>query len=267
MSIRSNKALKYSDGEFRVVEDNLTAEEILRISINGKPFSITMRTPGFEDELVRGILFSEGVYTDLEWDPENYVTSRNACSYITAVNVSLPEELLKTRIEGARSLPSVASCGLCGKTELDTEQPLPALQHSLKLPPLLIEKMFSEMRNHQSDFELSGGAHAAAAFSIEGNLLEVKEDIGRHNAFDKMIGSLILKRRLSAAQIATVSGRISYEIVSKCYLAGIPFLAAVSAPSSMAVEYCEKLGITLLGFCRGANFTVYSGSKNIDTGR
>ena len=122
----------------------------------------------------------------------------------------------------------------------------------------LIHQLFKQMQNKQLDFQQSGGTHAAAAFSLNGNMLCSMEDIGRHNAVDKVIGKLIFENKLKEAKIITVSGRISYEIVIKCFKAGIPFLAAVSAPSSLAVDYAKELGITLFAFCRESRATCYS---------
>jgi FdhD protein len=172
---------------------------------------------------------------------------------------------------------SVSSCGICGKTELDTfnkhakplESSLDSARDDIsrgdneKLEPGLISKMFGQMSSSQETFKHSGGSHAAAAFTFDGMLLSVMEDIGRHNAVDKVIGDLILKKQLANTKCMTVSGRISYEIVNKCFSAGIPFLAAVSAPSSLAVDLADQFGITLMGFCRDTKFTVYSHSERI----
>ncbi len=137
------------------------------------------------------------------------------------------------------------------------------IQPGSALPITLIPTMFEQMAAEQKVFKSSGGSHASAAFTTDGQLLAIYEDIGRHNAVDKVIGSLLLQRKLSQAACLLVSGRLSYEIVSKCFRARIPFLASVSAPSSMAVDYCAKTGITLLGFCRQNKCTVYTGEENI----
>jgi FdhD protein len=128
----------------------------------------------------------------------------------------------------------------------------------MQLDPALVGKMFHRMNELQRTFRQSGGSHAAAAFTIDGEILSLHEDIGRHNAVDKVVGDLLLKQKLKEAKCLIVSGRISYEIVSKCFVAGIPFLAAVSAPSSLAVDFSKELGITLMAFCREGDLTVYS---------
>ena len=132
-----------------------------------------------------------------------------------------------------------------------------------KLDPEMVGKMFTQMNSAQNTFKQSGGSHAAAAFTIEGKMLAIQEDIGRHNAVDKVIGSLLFQKQLQHAKCIVVSGRISYEIVNKCFLAGVPFLAAVSAPSSLAVDLSEQLGITLMAFCRENKFTAYCHLENI----
>ena len=131
------------------------------------------------------------------------------------------------------------------------------------IDPEIVLNMFRQMNSNQDTFRQSGGSHASAAFTKEGEMLTIREDIGRHNAVDKVIGSLLYSGKLDLARCMTVSGRISYEIVSKCYAAGIPFLAAVSAPSSMAVDMAEKMGITLLAFCRESKLTAYSNTERL----
>ena len=151
---------------------------------------------------------------------------------------------------------------MCGKYEVDLSLN-GVLEQETKLNGALIEQLFNEMATHQESFSKTGGCHAASLFTIDGEFLDCKEDIGRHNAVDKVIGSLLLKHELEKAKVMLVSGRVSYEIVSKAHKANIPFLCSVSAPSGMAVEYCRLSGITLLAFCRGDRFTVYSNEQNI----
>ena len=153
----------------------------------------------------------------------------------------------------------MSSCGICGKTELgDLAFIGKTIDDNDKIDIGLIHNMFSKMNAFQFDFRKSGGTHAAAAFTLKGDLLCAMEDIGRHNAVDKIVGKLINDKQLNDAKIITVSGRISYEIVIKCFKARIPFLAAVSAPSSLAVDYAKELGITLFAFCRDERATCYS---------
>jgi len=157
---------------------------------------------------------------------------------------------------------SVSSCGICGKTELsDLAFIGKTIDDNNKIDIGLIHSLFNKMNNFQYDFRESGGTHAAAAFTLNGKLLCAMEDIGRHNAVDKILGKLINNQELNDAKIMTVSGRISYEIIIKCFKARIPFLAAVSAPSSLAVDYAKELGITLFAFCRDQRATCYSNTQ------
>jgi FdhD protein len=250
-------AQKFEEGCFSAVEDALTVEEMLSICINGKPYTMTMRTPGYEEELTRGILLSEDVYKEAT-NPLFSIMEKNEQGYITKVNVDIPESQLGKGIAEARNLLSVSSCGMCGKYEADLELTGAKLQTYEQLSPSFILSMFDTMRAAQSNFEATGGSHASAAFASDGNMLVCREDIGRHNAVDKVIGHLFLNQTLAEAVCLLVSGRVSYEIVSKCFRAGITHLAAVSAPSSMAVDYCKEKGIHLFAFCRQQKLTKYS---------
>ena len=159
----------------------------------------------------------------------------------------------------SRSLLSVSSCGICGKRELgDLEMDEDALLIDCTLNAERIQRMFKAMEERQAVFLKTGGAHAAACFDSDGNMMVIQEDIGRHNAVDKVIGQLLNDNNLGRARCLLVSGRVSYEIVCKCYRAGIPFLAAVSSPSSMSIEIADRKGITLLAFCRGDVLTCYT---------
>lgn len=246
------------------MDDYLTVEEALRISINGEPFTVTMRTPGNDEELIRGLLFTEDIYKSDENKYSLKVIQRNNQKVVTSVDVKIDPKLLRKQFINSRNLLSVSSCGICGKLELDDIRGSEAkLISSEMLDPKLLNKMFIKMNAKQQTFKRSGGSHAAAAFTLNGNLLSVMEDIGRHNAVDKVIGSLLLEKKLKQARCLLISGRVSYEILSKTFIAQIPFLAAVSAPSTLAVDYAKELGITLIGFCRDGNVTVYSKVSNV----
>lgn len=239
------------------VTDELTVEEMLSISINGNPYTMTMRTPGFEEELTRGILLSEDVY-DGTANPDFSVLETNQLGFITRVNVGIAPDQLGQGMATQRNLLSVSSCGMCGKYEADLALTGQALQPSVHMAPEQVLAMFSTMAAQQENFRQTGGCHAAALFNAAGELLVCREDIGRHNAVDKAIGHLLLNHSLPSAVCLLVSGRVSYEIVSKCYRARIPYLAAVSAPSSMAVGYCQQKGIRLFAFCRENKLTQYT---------
>ena len=259
MATRRYEGEKFEKSNGVKIIDALTIEEALQINVNDKPFTVSMRTPGDDEELVRGLLHSEDVIKEASFATRIDVIKENENGIITIVNVAVPEEKLGKGYTNSRSLLSVSSCGICGKTELgDLAFTRQKIIKSNQLDVSLIHDLFDMMKSNQHDFEQSGGTHAAAAFTLQGDLLCAMEDIGRHNAVDKVIGKLIHMNTLNKAKIITVSGRISYEIVIKCFKAGIPFLAAVSAPSSLAVDYAKELGITLFGFSRGERTTCYS---------
>ena len=259
MSTIAFKGHKYTRNSDFPVEDMLTVEESLKITINGAPFTVTMRSPGSEMELVRGLLYTEDIYKDIDVDPIISVREKSPAGYITWIDVTIPPDKVGAGIANNRSIMSVSSCGICGKSELEkVGEGKDGIVNAEQLDPEAVELMFEKMNARQDTFRASGGSHASAAFSMNGEMLAVAEDIGRHNAVDKVIGSLLLLGKLKDAKCLLVSGRISYEIVSKSVVAGIPFLAAVSAPSSMAVEMSEKFGITLMAFCREDKLTVYS---------
>jgi len=262
MKIETYKALTYNGKEFSLVDDYVSIEVALSISINEVPFTLTMQTPGKEAELVRGLLFTENILIDKFYAPTLEIKSKNEKGFINSINVQVEDEIILRDFEGTRNLMSSASCGICGKTSLDNLDCNTVINSEL-LNPDLIFKMFNTVNTEQKDFQKSGGTHAAAAFDINGDLLCLYEDIGRHNAVDKVIGHLLNANLLAKAKCLTVSGRISYEIVSKTKVAGIPFLAAVSAPSSLAIEYAQQAGITLMAFCRNKKFTIYSNPQQV----
>lgn len=256
MGISHYEGKKYQHQQTQLVKDALTLEEALQIVINNRPFTVTMRTPGADKALIRGLLYSEDVYRQavplsIQFRQKNAIT--------TIAQITLAKQQLGTGIQSSRSLLSVSSCGICGRQELDAsstfKEPL-VREEQLALPQLY--QAFEQMSQQQDDFLRSGGSHAAAAIDAQGQLLVLMEDIGRHNAVDKVIGALLEQQQLPQAVAILVSGRISYEIVSKVFSAQIPILAAVSAPSSLAVEYAKQFGLTLLGFCRGQKATCYA---------
>ena len=259
MATRNYEGKKFEMNASNKIVDALTVEEALQININDTAFTVSMRTPGEDASLVRGLLHSEGIINDINFNPDIVLKKENEDGIVTIVNVAIPEDKLGEGYSNSRSLLSVSSCGICGKTELgDLAFIGKTIDDDEKMDIGLLHQLFEKMSTFQHDFKQSGGTHAAAAFSIHGVLLCAMEDIGRHNAVDKVVGKLIANGQLNEAKVITVSGRISYEIVIKCFKAKIPFLAAVSAPSSLAVDYAKELGITLFAFCRGERATCYS---------
>lgn len=252
------ESLRFRQNKPEPAEDILAVEESLQIVLNGGPFTVTMRTPGDDDALVHGILFTENVYRGFPDYPILYDLP-NSLGIPTRAKLKLSSELLNLSVKNERNILSVSSCGVCGKKELDHDwENEDAIMRHDKLSPELIYGCFQQMEENQTNFSASGGVHASAAFNISGNLLAAAEDIGRHNAVEKVCGKLHIHQHMGQASLLLVSGRVSYEIVAKCFAMGIPVLAAVSAPSSMAVDMAKSMGITLIAFSRHERFTVYS---------
>ena len=221
-----------------------------------------MQTPGNEKELATGLLFAEDVIKDVEqikWEQET-----NDNGVVDSINIITSESNLGDGIKSSRSLLSVSSCGICGKREIEDLMPNElALKQNYSIEFSRIEKLFTKMRSSQKIFEETGGCHGVAAFDHQDNMLAMHEDIGRHNALDKVVGSLLLSDKLKQAKIVTFSGRTSYEMVSKTFRAKIPIIASVSAPSSLSIDFAKEYGLTLVGFCRKNNATVYAGMERI----
>lgn len=247
----------WRDGRYAAVTDTLAVEVGLSIAINGIPYTVTMQTPGHEKDLVRGLLHAERIYRQPGPHPPVEVTEVDDDGYISAVNAQLPEDLVLKDFAGTRNVISASSCGLCGKVSLEDDTALP-IRTMGRLEPANVGLMFDRMSEGQASFQQSGGTHAAGLFALDGTMLSLREDIGRHNAVDKAIGDLLHRGLLEQAACLTVSGRISFEIVSKTRAAGIPFLASVSAPSSLAVDTAAACGMTLLAFCRQGKLTAYT---------
>ncbi|MDB4324351.1 MAG: formate dehydrogenase accessory sulfurtransferase FdhD [Flavobacteriales bacterium] len=263
MATREYQGRKYRADSEEPILDSLTIEEALQININGKAFTVTMRTPGDDRALVRGLLHSEGIIKHSAFSPEILLTKANQEGVVTIVDVVIPKSEIGEGYSNSRSLLSVSSCGICGRTELGEMGFSGVVENNEQIDASIIPSLFTKMNAFQKDFHQSGGTHAAAAFDISGKLLCSLEDIGRHNAVDKVIGSLINSENLKRAFCMTVSGRISYEIIIKSFKAKIPVLAAVSAPSSLAVDYAKELGVTLFAFCRENRSTCYSHTQRV----
>ena len=252
---------KSDKGQVSSVQDHIVVEEALQINLNGKPFTVTMRTPGSDRYLIRGLLFTEGIYTADE-ELKMKVSEYTADGYPAIVDVWIPAEHIGGAYYQSRSMLSVSSCGICGKRELsDLRQGGESLKSQHNVNEEALRQMFEKMKSAQVTFQCTGGSHAAAVFTDSGDMLALEEDIGRHNAVDKVIGHLLKEGEMERGKIILVSGRVSYEIVSKTYKAGLPILAAVSSPSSLSIESAKAMGITLLAFCRGKVITCYSHSE------
>ena len=271
-TIREVLVVRGSTGEWR--PDRLAGEEPLAIRVAGPgqapvDVAVTMRTPGHDAELAVGFLVSEGLLaasdlagTTVELgDPAEVATPENEL-VVRIVRPFDPGEV------PARAFVASASCGICGKASLDDVAirctPLPA---GPRVGAAVIAALPDRLRTGQPLFEQTGGLHAAGLFDASGALLAVREDVGRHNALDKLIGAAALSGGLPLHdRVLAVSGRVSFEIVQKAAVAGIAVVAAVSAPTDLAVSAAERLGVTLVGFVRGGGFNVYAGEERIALG-
>jgi FdhD protein len=255
-------------------EDVLAVEEPLEIRVRreeGQPtsFVTTMRTPGNDEELAAGLLFAEGVLSEgrdlvsLDRPSDPRIDPDLRANVLIA---TLGGDAASRATGLQRGTVMGSACGVCGKTSIENVIPSdrPPLASDLRVAPELLYGLPALLRERQSVFARTGGLHAAGLFSADGELLEVREDIGRHNATDKIVGSALLAGRLPLTnRILLVSGRAGFEIVQKAFAAGIPFVASVSAPSSLAAALAESAGVTLVGFLRERRFNVYSGKERV----
>lgn len=249
------------EGGYECVTDEVTIEEPLEIRLGAEPLAVTMRTPGNDEELAAGFLLSEGIVRK-RGDLKEIAHCTLAPSLGNILNVTLAPAV-KFKPASAHRFGTIStSCGLCGKTSIESiRQQFPAVDPSLhlRIDEATLLELPARLRSAQGNFARTGGIHAAAIFDHEGNLVAVREDIGRHNAVDKVIGRAFLDGLLPLSRhILIVSGRSSLEIVQKALAAGIPIVAAVSAPSSLAVNFARECGQTLIGFLRPPTFNVYS---------
>jgi FdhD protein len=249
------------DGTTLRQQDLVAVEEPLQIRLGDSDVAITMRTPGHDRELALGFLYTEGLLTN----PDQIADVRVGES--GAVIVSLVAGLAPDI--DARRFYVTSSCGVCGKASIDalTASGCAMLPSGKpKLSAALVPQFPTKLREAQAIFEHTGGLHAAGLFSTSGELLYVREDVGRHNAVDKLIGAAFLEGRLPLGDhVLMLSGRISFELVQKAATAGIPIVIAVGAPSSLAIETALRFGMTLIGFVRDGHFNVYAGSDRLIT--
>ena len=252
-------------------EDLLAVEEPLEIRVGGRSLAVTMRTPGHDYDLAAGFLVSEGVIMR----GEHFSTARycagatdeglntyNVLDVTLAPGVAPPDPSLE------RSFYTTSSCGLCGKASIDavrTQSAYDVRDDALRVDAELLATFPEKLRSEQSVFEKTGGLHAAALFDgVSGEMLVLREDVGRHNAVDKVVGWALKADRLPLrATVLMVSGRASFELTQKAMMAGIPVLAAVSAPSSLAAELATEVGMTLVGFLRGSSMVIYAGDERV----
>ena len=240
-----------------ITTDELVIEAPLQININTESYTVVMRTPGNDQDLVLGLLYAEDIYKKLLPIPFEIIEDKFNIPSIVNVTIA-PSDLGKGYLT-KRTLLSVSSCGICGKQQLeDIQVNGDKIEQKISFSSENILKMFAALQKEQETFKKTGGSHAAGIFNNQFKLLASREDIGRHNAVDKCVGSLLQKQLLKSGMYLLVSGRVSYEIVSKAFLAKIPVIVAVSACSTMAVDFAKEFGICLIGFTRENKMTVYS---------
>ncbi len=259
------------DGDdVRDLPDKLVTEEPMEVRLHGpgqdpEPLAVTMRTPGHDFELAVGFCVTEGLlHSADDLDSVAYCLAGEGEQEYNVVTVKLRTPVDRRGHE--RVVVANASCGLCGKTTLDEiEQQCPPVSDGPVVARSVIAALPERLRAAQTVFDATGGLHAAARFTADGALLVVREDVGRHNALDKLIGHTVLERALPLDHdVLMVSGRVSFEIIQKAAMAGIPVVCAVSAPSSLAVDAARRLGQTLVGFVRGDRANVYARPDRLD---
>jgi FdhD protein len=264
---------KWDAGRWSEAPDAVVTEEPLQLMLDGQPLSVVMRTPGQDLELALGLLFAEGIARSLD---DVRLVRISAESDETAVAVAIDPSIVESnqvdvhlarapRRRPERSMLASSACGVCGAVLIeDLRRDLAPLPKGLAVDARLLPRLLDRLRSGQGVFERTGGLHAAGLFDPAGELMCLREDVGRHNAVDKVVGRMLIEGRLPLTRsILVVSGRAGYEIVQKSITAGIPVLAAVGAPSSLAVALAREFGQTLVGFLRGERFNVYASPERL----
>jgi len=264
---QTTQVLEWEMGRGRHVLDNLVGEEPLEIRVNGIAVSVTMRTPGDDFELAAGFLFGEGIApTGGEIRRIAYGRGPDGRTSGNVVDVTLGEGAPVDLDRFRRHFVAASSCGICGKASIDAVRArgLRRPRGDAAIDPGRLCALPDRLRPAQALFGKTGGLHAAALFDPEDRLVSIREDVGRHNAVDKIVGHAVLERRVPLSNhLLLVSGRGGFEIVQKALVAGVPIVASVSAPSSLAVRLAREYDLTLVGFLRGQRFVVYAGEDRI----
>ena len=269
-AMRSVGVVRVRGGALAAESDRAATEEPLEVRLHNRPFAVIMRTPGADRELAAGFLLAEGVIagaddlgtiahcTDAAGDhPENVINVTLAHGSAAA---------LERLLAGRRQVTSNASCGMCGRRTIESLAVAVApLSATWRVSASLIASLPDQLRVRQAVFDATGGLHAAGLFARDGSLIDIAEDVGRHNAVDKIVGRMLMREALPLSDhILCVSGRTSFEIVQKAIIAGMPIVAAVSAPSTLAVDLAQEFGVTLIGFIRGDSFNIYTHPHRVD---
>jgi FdhD protein len=263
------RLIRIEDDSQHVRFDSLAAEEPLEIRIDGAALAVTMRTPGNDFELAAGFLLTEGVAAKpRQIRALRYCVDEDETQEFNVLNADLAADA-PGRAAGERNFMTTSSCGLCGKASIDTVRARAVFDvrgDDVSVTSDVLASLPDRLREAQRVFDRTGGLHAAGLFTADGELVCLREDVGRHNAFDKVIGWAGLEGRLPLrSHVILASGRASFELTQKALMAGIPVLASVSAPSSLAVELAEEAGMTLVGFLRGSTMNVYVGEHRVST--
>ncbi len=250
--------------------DTLAGEEPLELRVDGRSMAVTMRTPGADFDLAAGFLVSEGVIAHTrDLLTMRYCAGRDddGVNQFNVLDLHLGPDVAPPGDDVARAFFTTSSCGLCGKASIDavrTRSHFEVRDDPITVPASTLASLPDRLRAAQRVFDRTGGLHAAALFSAAGDLLVLREDVGRHNAVDKVVGWALREGRLPLRDtILLVSGRASFELVQKAVMAGVPMLCAVSAPSSLAVDLAEESGLTLVGFLRAPSMVVYAGAQRV----
>jgi len=264
-SVQTSPVTEWNDARVRTLHDSLVGEEPMLIEVGDQALTVTMRTPGDDFELAAGFLFTEGMIgsreeiVSLDWADDSEAEHH-------VVHVELKAGAIQRSEETKRNFLTTSSCGLCGKTSLEAvyAHGITRPNSDFRIDPQVLCGLPETLRSAQTLFGQTGGLHAAALFDPSGNLLSLKEDVGRHNAVDKLVGWALLQGHLPLSNFALLaSGRGGFEIIQKSLRAGIPLLASVSAASSLAVQMAREFGLTLVGFLRNQRFVVYSGEERL----
>ncbi|HSV12868.1 MAG TPA: formate dehydrogenase accessory sulfurtransferase FdhD [Tepidisphaeraceae bacterium] len=263
MNATAPDVLRYADGQICEFPDELAAEEPLEIRVRGRAISVTMRTPGDDSDLAAGFLLTEGLIRHASDILNIQACERNEFSNV--INVLLAPDVAVDFDRLTRHVFASSSCGLCGKVTVEAVRgQFPPVQGDFAINAGVILKLPEIMRRTQATFDRTGGLHAAAVFDERGELIVLREDVGRHNAVDKVIGHCLRSDRLPLDRhVLLVSGRSSFEIMQKALAAGVAIVAAVSAPSSLAVEFARESGQTLIGFLREGRMNVYANPQRV----
>lgn len=264
-NIELTQVTEWVDGKTSRIEDYLAAEEPLEMRWGKRSLGVTLRTPGNDEELTAGFLFTEGLISCRQQLvslrlPGATESERNL------VRVKLDPKLRSRALSGNRRFSAGSACGVCGKASIAQlrRRGLRSPEKKTLFDPGVLCELPEKLRAAQPVFGRTGGLHAAALFDPAGNLLALREDVGRHNAVDKVVGWALLQDRVPLnGHVMLVSGRGGFEIVQKVLAAGVPLLASISAPSSLAVQLAREFGLTLIGFLRGSRFVIYSGEARI----